>query len=96
MKSLKQKRKEEEKKDSETILLKIWGNFFKSRNGEFFSFGKSSELSSACGCWFNCGEEEVERLREAILAGNFEAVRQIHRKGRVYRLPGEWIGKEED
>lgn len=90
MKNLKEKRLAMEKKNSETILLKIWDNFFKCVDGVFKSFGKGN----SCGSWFNCGEEEIERIREAVLSGNFEAVKRIPGNRRVYRLPSEWMGEE--
>ncbi|MCP3924867.1 MAG: hypothetical protein GY714_19995 [Desulfobacterales bacterium] len=76
---------------SKAILIKAWGNFYKCENNIFYSFAKSEITPHASGTWFNCGEEETRQLREAVLAGNFEVKTKIHRGGRVYRLPSEWV-----
>lgn len=92
--NLKQVRQEREMKRSQAILFKVWNNYFKSEDGVFFSFGKGDGVHTS-GCWFNCKEEEIERLREAILAGNFEIRKRIGRIGKVYKHPSEWMEKEE-
>ena len=92
MKNLKEERLELEKLASEAILLNINNNFFKCENKTFKAFGKGS----SCGTWFKCGEEEIERLRTAILSGNFEVKKKIPNNSRIYRLPSEWMEKEKE
>ena len=91
MKTLKELRKEKEVTQSEAILMLIWGNYFKFENQKFHSFGRSSNTAYSVGSWFHCGEEEIERLREAILSGNFEVKKRIPRTSRIYRLPSDWM-----
>lgn len=89
MQTLREKREEKELLKSKAILFKVWNNYFKSEGGVFFSFGKGDTGNS--GSWFNCGEEEVKRLREAILAGNYEVKKRIGNTGKIYQHPSEWM-----
>ncbi len=91
MLNLREQREKREEIASKAILLKIWNNYFKVEDNIFYSFGKSIKTPYASGTWFRCREEEVERLREAILAGNFETKTKIPHSGRIFRLPSEWM-----
>ena len=91
MKNLKELKEEKELIASKAILFKIWGNYFKYENNVFFAFAKSDLVTYASGCWFNCGAEEIHRLHETILAGNYEIMTSINRSGKVYKRPSEWM-----
>ena len=68
----------------EVIVFKSWNNFFKFKDGKFFSYGKAPNNPYSIGSWFNCGEEETNRLRKAILSGDFKLQRRIPGLSRVY------------
>ena len=59
-------------KPEDTILFKSHNNYYKFKNGKFYSYGKGKGMPFSLGSWFNCGEEETNRLRAIILKGDFE------------------------
>lgn len=71
------------------ILFEAWNNFFKFRDGKFYSYGKSRKAAYSVGSWFDCGEEETNRLRIVILAGRFKLYSKISGSSKKYEYKGE-------
>ena len=60
------------------MLLKIWNNFFKyDPEADKFNSYAPSTMPYSIGTWFKCNDEEILRLRKAVLAGEAEIVHSI-------------------
>ena len=70
--------------EKQEILFKTWNNFFKFKDEKFYSHGVSNISTYSVGSWFNCKKEEVDRLRIAILSGNFKLYSKLPRGGKIY------------
>jgi len=89
--NIREQRKQKELEASKAILFKVWNNYFKFEGNTFHAFGKGQNIPHSAGSWFKCGEDEIKRLREVILAGTFEVQKKIPGNFRVYRLPSDWM-----
>jgi hypothetical protein len=66
------------------ILFKSNKNFYKLKDGKFYSYGKGEKRIYSIGSWFNCSEEEVKRLRVIILSNTYEICKRIPGTSKVY------------
>jgi hypothetical protein len=83
------KRLAKKKEKGKEILFEVWGNFFKFKAGKFYSYGRNKKTNCSVGSWFDCGEEEIDRLRIAILAGRFKLYSKIPGTSKKYEYKGE-------
>lgn len=56
------------------ILFKYANNYYRYNpvKQRFLSYAKQPGRSGSIGSWFNCGEEQVESLKEVISTNNYQ------------------------